>query len=98
MLANDPHLGHNAPGIWYEMHLSGGRFDVTGMTMPGVPFVILGNNRRIAWGFTNVMLDDADFYKERIQDSLYFFNGAWRKLRLADEKIIIKDVPAILNG
>ena len=91
LLANDPHLGHAMPPTWYEMHLRGGRLDVAGFTLPGVPLIVLGNNNRIAWGFTNVMMDDADFYREQIRDSMYYFNGAWRKLDWAEEKIVIYD-------
>ncbi len=96
ILANDPHLGHGVPSLWYEMHLVGGRFDVTGFTLPGMPFAVLGNNRHVAWGFTNVQNDDADFYREYIKDSTYYFNGAFRPLKWDDEKIAIKDTSDIM--
>ncbi len=92
LLANDPHLGLAAPSIWYEMHLKGGRLDVTGFAMAGVPLIVLGNNRRVAWGFTNVMTDDADFYRERLNDKgEYYFNGQWRPLGVRREMIEIRD-------
>ena len=52
LLANDPHLGLAAPSVWYFAHLSAPGFDVIGATLPGVATVVLGRNRRIAWGFT----------------------------------------------
>ncbi|MBL7996652.1 penicillin acylase family protein [bacterium] len=91
ILANDPHLGHGVPSTWYEMHLKADGWDVTGFALPGSPFVVIGNNRDIAWGVTNVMCDDADFYKEKIKDSLYLIDGKWEKLKWTTEEIAIKD-------
>jgi len=54
LLSNDMHLNHQMPNLWYEAHLKSGSFDVAGVTLPGVPFVIVGHNQRIGWGFTNV--------------------------------------------
>jgi penicillin G amidase len=54
LLSNDMHLGHQMPNLWYEAHLKSGAFDVAGVTLPGMPYVIVGHNERIAWGFTNV--------------------------------------------
>ncbi len=94
LMANDMHLELNAPGIWYQMHqVVPGKLDVTGVVLPGAPLVICGHNDDVAWGMTNVMLDDMDFYLETInpQDSdEYRFNGDWRKLRVEKEVIHIK--------
>ena len=56
LLSNDMHLDHQMPNLWFEAHLrtTDGSFDVAGVTLPGVPFVIVGHNQRIGWGFTNV--------------------------------------------
>jgi penicillin G amidase len=54
LLSNDMHLGHQMPNLWYEAHLKSGNLDVAGVTLPGMPYVIVGHNQRIAWGFTNV--------------------------------------------
>jgi penicillin amidase len=66
MLANDPHLQIEFPSIWYEMHLVSAGLDVVGSTVPGIPFVVLGHNGRIAWGMTNTGADVQDLYLERI--------------------------------
>jgi penicillin amidase len=66
ILANDMHLALRQPGVWYLMALHAPGLDVAGMTLPGVPNVIAGHNRAVAWGFTNVMMDDVDFFIERI--------------------------------
>ncbi|MFQ3665753.1 MAG: penicillin acylase family protein, partial [Sphingomonadaceae bacterium] len=61
LVANDMHLGIGLPNTWYRARLVlPGRLDVTGVTLPGTPFVVTGSNGRIAWGFTNSYIDTAD--------------------------------------
>jgi len=93
LLANDMHLGLFAPGIWYQMHqVAGGTLNVTGLVLPGQPFVIVGHNDSIAWGMTNVMVDDLDFYSETLNSdsTKYLFNEKWEDLIIKDEIIKIK--------
>lgn len=71
ILANDPHLGLSAPGVWYFMRLQVGDKMVVGGTMPGVPFVILGRNPQVAWGFTNTGPDVADLVVANERDITY---------------------------
>lgn len=93
ILANDTHLQLVSPSPWYEiaMQMPGSR--VRGMSMAGVPAVVAGRNDSIAWGLTNVMADDADFYVEQI-DSLtgtrYLYNGQWHPLTLIGEEIPVR--------
>lgn len=68
ILANDPHLAPTAPGIWYLTHLSTPTMRVSGVTVPGVPGIILGHNADIAWGATNVGPDVQDLYSETFND------------------------------
>src|SRR5689334_17948259 len=90
LLANDPHLAMPAPSRWYEIHLSAPGWNVAGVTIPGAPFVIIGHNDSLAWGLTNAMLDDADFYVEHVDSAgTYAFEGARLPLRLREEKILI---------
>ncbi len=103
MLANDPHLILTSPARWYEMHLVTPSFDVSGASLPGIPFIVIGRNRSIAWGLTNAMLDDEDFYVEEV-DSLEFptqyrFNGEWRELEQRVDTILVKDqIPVVLTS
>ncbi|MDX2129425.1 MAG: penicillin acylase family protein [Chloroherpetonaceae bacterium] len=64
MLANDPHLGFTAPARWYEMHLysPNSKINVAGFSLPGIPTIIFGKTPSIAWGMTNLMADDCDFF------------------------------------
>ena len=94
MLANDPHLGLSLPAKWYEVHLCGGKVNVAGVSLPGTPLVVLGNNKNVAWGFTNVMADDADFYFEKT-DSLgaekYLFKDEWKDIEIIQDTVKVKD-------
>ena len=94
LLANDPHLGLELPAVWYEMHLvAGPELEVMGVTLPGVPGVVLGHNRHIAWGFTHGMIDDLDFYLEKINPANteeYWHNGVWQKMEVVEEYIPVK--------
>ncbi|MDP1570611.1 MAG: penicillin acylase family protein [Vicinamibacterales bacterium] len=65
LLANDPHLQIELPSVWYEQHVVAAGLDVRGMAIPGVPFVVIGHNSRIAWGLTNSGADVQDFVVER---------------------------------
>ena len=66
LLANDPHLGLQAPGVWYLAHLETPGLGLVGATLPGLPAVVLGHNGAIAWGFTNTGADTQDLFIERV--------------------------------
>ena len=69
ILANDPHLIVSLPSKWYELHLTAPGWNVAGVTIPGIPLVLIGHNDSLAWGFTNAMIDESDFYIEQIDSS-----------------------------
>ncbi len=92
ILANDPHLDYSAPATWYQVHLKAAGLDVTGVSLPGVPCVIIGHNRRIAWGVTNLGFDVEDLYVERFdpRTGRYLFRGALEQARLEHDVIAVK--------
>lgn len=63
LLAGDPHLGLDMPGFWYEAHLMIDGRNYAGATIAGAPYFVLGQNDRIAWSFTSLMADNADFFR-----------------------------------
>ncbi|BDG71971.1 penicillin acylase family protein [Roseomonas fluvialis] len=67
LLASDPHLGYQAPILWYlaRIELPGGRV-LSGATAPGVPGIVIGRNERLAWGFTTTHSDTQDLFVERL--------------------------------
>ncbi len=93
LLANDPHLSFGQPMQWYEMHLTGGRFNVRGVCLPGIPLAIIGHNDHISWGMTNVMTDDMDFYEEIVNpddSTQYLYKGEWLPFEVRHEVINVK--------
>lgn len=92
LLANDPHLPFSLPSIWYQVHLNDGKMDMVGVCIPGTPGIVIGRNNYIAWGLTNVMLDDTDFYIERLDSSKtkYLYNGKWFELKVREETVKVR--------
>jgi penicillin amidase len=95
ILANDPHLQIEFPGVWYEMHLVAAGLDVIGVTIPGTPFVVIGHNQRIAWGVTNTGADVQDMYVERIDltGRRYMRGGQWVPIDVLNAEIPVRDAP-----
>lgn len=92
LLANDPHLEITLPPIWYEIHLSCPTINVVGVSIPGLPLVIIGHNESIAWGMTNSAADVQDLFIEKINSSqdMYFDREGWKPLLKKEEVIRIK--------
>jgi penicillin amidase len=92
VLANDPHLEYSMPGVWHMLHLKAPGLDVSGVTLPGLPCVILGHNARIAWGATNLGFDVQDLYLEKIdlRTGRYQFRGQTEQAQLEHEAIPVK--------
>ncbi|MDB5798221.1 MAG: penicillin acylase family protein [Paucimonas sp.] len=98
LLANDPHLGLNAPALWYFAHLSAPGLDTIGATLPGMPGVVLGRNKRIAWGFTNTASDVQDLFVERVNPAnpaQYQTPEGWQAFRTRQETIKVKGQPDV---
>ena len=91
LLSNDMHLPHNLPGVWYEVQLHAGDFNVVGFSLPGVPMVIVGHNQRIAWGFTNLNPDVQDLFAETFNSAgEYQTPSGWEKPQVKHEVIHVK--------
>jgi penicillin amidase len=96
LLSNDMHLGHQMPNIWYEAHLKSGNVDVAGVTLPGMPYVIVGHNQRIAWGFTNVGPTVADAFIENFNaQGAYQTPQGWQQPEHRIEVIHVKGEPDV---
>ena len=94
ILANDPHLTLSLPSIWYQVQLTSPDVNVYGSTMPGTPNVIIGFNKDIAWGVTNVGADVVDWYEVKFKDATkreYFHDGQWKKITQRIENYKVKN-------
>jgi penicillin G amidase len=93
LFANDPHLAMQMPGVFYAMHLHAPDFEVIGATIPGVPGVMLGHNRHIAWGITTTMVDYQDAFIESSDPQnprRYQYKGEWLEFESHFEEIKVK--------
>ena len=96
LLSNDMHLGHQMPNLWYEAHLHSGSLDVAGVTLPGIPCVIVGHNQRIAWGFSNVGPTVTDLYIENFNaEGSYQTPKGWVRPEHRTETIHVKGKPDV---
>ncbi len=99
LLANDMHLAHSVPGIWYEADLAAptpaGGLHVTGVSLPGVPFIIVGHNDHVAWGFTNLGASVQNVYIEHTRGAgataeYESPDGSWHPILHQQETIHVK--------
>jgi penicillin amidase len=93
LLANDMHLALNAPNIWFLVGLHAPGYEVVGMSLPGAPGVVAGHSKAVAWGFTNAMLDDSDFFIERVNpdnSDEYLTPAGWAPFQTREEVIQVR--------
>lgn len=94
LLANDPHLGFTAPGVWYLARLELSKGGVIGATIPGIPAVMTGRSDRLGWGLTSSYLDDQDIHIERLNpdnSEEYLTPDGFKRFRTRPSIIEIKD-------
>ncbi|MFZ4633618.1 MAG: penicillin acylase family protein [Saprospiraceae bacterium] len=94
MLANDPHLNLTLPSIWYQVQIHTPDMNAYGVTVPGVPGIVIGFNEDMAWGVTNVSHDVADWYRIQWTDAsktAYRFDGGVKQVTYRVETIAVKN-------
>jgi len=93
LLANDTHMPLTNPSLWWEVHLVCPTIEAAGFAIPGLPGLPLGRNRHVAWGITNVMVDDVDFYIEQLNPKnplQYRYEDHWEDMRSVRQMIRVK--------
>jgi penicillin amidase len=92
LLSNDMHLSISVPNIWFMADLSAPGFHATGVTLPGMPFVIAGHNEHVAWGFTALLGDVQDLYLEKLDGKGNYqdLDGSWKPLVVDHEVIKVR--------
>ncbi|MFZ4543953.1 MAG: penicillin acylase family protein [Saprospiraceae bacterium] len=93
ILCGDPHLNLTLPSIWYEIQISTPQFNTYGVSLPGMPMILIGFNSNIAWTVTNSQYDVADWYRMEWLDSskkTYRFDGNIMSTHTRIEEIIVK--------
>nr|WP_321412749.1 penicillin acylase family protein [uncultured Allomuricauda sp.] len=94
IFANDPHIGFAQPSVWYEAHISTPTYEKYGYHLAGVPFPLLGHDRKLAYGLTMFENDDIDFYYEETHPSdstKYRVAEGWKDYEFIKKTIKVKD-------
>jgi penicillin amidase len=97
VIANDMHLDLGVPNVWYRAELHYGETMLSGITLPGLPLLVVGSNGRIAWGFTNVDGDVLDLVRlvlHPTEKNRYLTPEGWETLELWAETIRVRGAPA----
>ncbi len=91
ILCGDPHLEVNRlPNVWQETVLRLPDDTLCGATIPGVPGLIIGRNRHLAWSVTYAFMDMLDYRIERCQEGKYFRQSGWEAFIVREEILRIK--------
>ena len=93
LLANDPHLGIQVPGIWYRVQLEWEGERAVGVSPPGLPGIFIGTNRSVAWGVTAAVVDQTDLVEIELDPedpSLYRVPGGWDTLEVRREELRVR--------
>lgn len=93
ILANDPHLSNMFPSYFYQLYARAGDFTISGNTLPGVPLIIIGRNKNIGWGCTNIGTDVIDYFILKINPqnkNQYLWEGEWRNFEVIEKRIKVK--------
>jgi penicillin amidase len=91
ILANDPHLGLELPSVWYEIGLSCPGVEAAGVSLPGIPYIIIGRTPDTAWGSTTGFGDTQDLYvlkPVKGDTSKYVYDGSARAFDVVTERIV----------
>ena len=90
LLGGDPHLPQTLPSVWFEVSLSAPGYQAAGVSVPGMPGVLLGHNKNIAWSLTDTQNSATFYYKERVRGSQYYYKGQWRPLTVLHYSIPVR--------
>ena len=84
LLAGDPHLPQTLPSLWYQVALSAPGLAVSGVSVPGLPGILIGHNAHIAWSLTDTQSQATLFYAEQTSAAAgqYFWRGQWRQMQV----------------
>jgi penicillin amidase len=97
LVANDMHLGVRVPNTWYRAALEWPGHRMIGVTLPGVPALVVGSNTHVAWGFTNTYADWSDLVfleMDPANPNRYRTPDGWREFERHEEVIEIAGQPA----
>lgn len=93
LLAADPHLETIIPSTWYIANMKLQQRELSGATIPGLPFIVMGRNDDIAWSITNMHADTQDIFIEKVNPlnrNQYVRDGSFLEMEVREEIIQVK--------
>jgi penicillin amidase len=97
LLAGDPHLGLDFPSLWYLARIETPHHTLAGATAPGIPFVVLGHNRHIAWTLTDTGADTEDVFVETVlPDGRYLTPDGPQPFQVRKERLRVRGRPDVI--
>jgi len=100
ILCNDPHLPSVFPSNFYQVYATAGETILSGNTIPGIPFIIIGRNSKIGWGFTNIGTDVIDYFilkTDPNNNSRYLFENEWKEFTEIKKEIRVKGEKSVIH-
>ncbi|MBS0556006.1 MAG: penicillin acylase family protein, partial [Proteobacteria bacterium] len=105
IVANDMHLMLRVPNIWFRARIqypsprrAGQMVDLIGVTLPGLPSLVAGSNRHVAWGFTNSYGDWMDWVRVTLDpkdSSRYQTATGWKPIQQSTQIIKVHNAPDV---
>lgn len=96
LMAGDPHLRLTLPAIWYQIEGTAPGYNFSGVSVPGIPTILIGHTQHISWSMTDVQSQSTLFYVEKTDKAhphQYFWNGSWRAMQHLSYEIPVLGSP-----
>lgn len=93
LMAGDPHLEETLPSTWYQIDAWSPNYQFSGVSIPGLPAILIGHNAHISWTLTNGQNQQSLYYAEQTDAAhpgQYFWNGSWHQLQKLQYSIPVK--------
>jgi penicillin amidase len=100
ILCGDPHLNLSLPSIWYVIQLKAPGTNALGVSLPGLPGIVIGATDSIAWSMTNAQRDLVDWYEIKFRDPKrrqYLLDDEWVDTRRVVETFNVRGRPASVD-
>jgi len=94
VVANDPHMAHLLPSMFYQQHMRAPGINVIGATVAGLPYVLTGHNENVAWGTTSAVGDVTDLYIEKVNPenpNEYLTPEGYKTFEVDEETVRVRD-------
>jgi penicillin amidase len=100
ILCGDPHLMLGLPSVWVELQIKTDDFNAYGVSIPGMPGIMIGFNEHMAWTETNVGMDLEDLYIMRWENKSrkkYYIDSTLKEAIVDVKEIKVKGKESVFD-